>query len=123
MIERDKLPADAADWTKVVVKFPRLSPDSAKSCPIGLRHIWDYLKTESGDTDQADRKRFQFLRTAKIRDQRMWIWRYIESNGEATYVLVQQYADGGTMLGVTSTKGLSPEQYMLAAYYEEVDWS
>jgi hypothetical protein len=123
MIERHELPADPADWTGVDVKLPRLSDDSAKSCPLKLSDIWGYVKTEAGDLDRSDRRRFKFLRTAKIKSKRFWIWEYVESDGEIAYVLVRQEAGGGTELGLTSTMGLTPEQYILAAYYNEVDWS
>jgi hypothetical protein len=81
------------------------------------------VKAEAGDLDRSDRRRFKFLRTAKIKSKRFWIWEYAESDGEIAYVLVRQEAGGDAELGLTSTMGLNPEQYMLAAYYDEVDWS
>jgi hypothetical protein len=123
MIERDQLPEDAADWTGIVVDFPRLDDDSPQSCPLNESDVFDYVRVESADVDDADHGRFRFRRTALVRDQRFWLWEYMESDGVLDYVLVQADATGNTILGLSGTNGLSPEQYILASYYDEVYWS
>jgi hypothetical protein len=123
VIERDQLPDDAADWTGVVVDFPRLDKDSPQSCPLNERHVFEYVRLEAGDLDKADRGRFQFRRTARVKGQHFWLWEYTESDDVRTYVLVQADATGNTIIGLTETNGLNPEQFILASYYDEVYWS
>jgi hypothetical protein len=123
MIDLEQLPEDAANWAGVVVDFSRLPDDSAGSCPLSEKHVFDYVRTESADLENADKKRFLFVRTALVRQQRFWLWEYLERDGEVTYVWVQQHADGGTVLSLNSAFGLNREQFLLAAYYDKVDWS
>jgi hypothetical protein len=47
----------------------------------------------------------------------------LDGYSEATYVWVKADAEGNTLLGLNYTFGLTPEQFVLAAYYDEVDWS
>jgi hypothetical protein len=56
-------------------------------------------------------------------DRRFWLWEYLESDGILTCVLVQADTAGNTLLGLNETNGLSPEQFILASYYDEVCWS
>jgi hypothetical protein len=57
MIPREALPDDAADWSTVDVALARLADDSPGSCPVSSDEIFEYVQTESGDTDSADRAR------------------------------------------------------------------
>lgn len=123
MLERDQLPENAGDWGDVIVDFPRLDENSAKSCPLSEDDIFDYVQCESADLEQSARTRFLFLRTAQVEDKAFWLWTYTEVHGEATYVWVRGSSTGDTLLSLNSTFGLSPEQFILAAYYDEVDWS
>jgi hypothetical protein len=123
MIERDQLPEDAADWTGVVVDFPRLEDDNARSCPLNENDVFEFVRVESADLENADRGRFRFLRTARVREERFWLWEYLESDAVLTYVLVQADATGNTTLGLNEPNGHSPEQFILASYYDEVYWS
>jgi hypothetical protein len=123
MIARNRLPEDAATWTSVVIDFPRLENDKAESCPLSEDHIFGYVQVEAADLDEADRTRFRFLRSALVKDQRFWLWQYQESDGAFAYVWVQAGAKGETFLGLNDANGLSPEQFVLAAYYNEIYWS
>ena len=123
MIPRDQLPDDAADWTDVEVSFPRLDEDSPQSCPDAEDEIFEYVQSESADTDAAERQRLRFVRTARVADADFWLWEYRESDGELCYVTFQRHPDGSSMLGLASPNGLSHAQYLLAEYYDEVYWS
>lgn len=50
-------------------------------------------------------------------------WSYTESTGTTCFVAFRRNANGATMLVLTETNGLSPEQYLLADYYNEVYWA
>jgi hypothetical protein len=123
LIDRDRLPEDAADWNDVIIEFPRLRNNSAESCPRKEREIFEYVCTESADLEKSDRKRFRFLRTARIKAQRCWLWEYVERDGVRNYVLIQADAKRNIRLSINEANGLSPEQFILAAYYDEVYWS
>jgi hypothetical protein len=123
MFELNQLPENVDEWVSVVVDFPRLTDDSASSCPLSEGDIFDYVRDESADQENADKKRFRFVRTALIRAERFWIWEYLELDDEVTYVWVQLRAGGGTLLSLNSTLGLNREQFLLAAYHDRINWS
>ena len=122
-IDRDKLPTDAADWHDVSVELPRLRDNSAGSCPQKEQDIFEYVRTESADLEKSDRKRFRFLRTARVKTQRFWLWEYVERDGVRNFVLIQADPKRNTRLSINEANRLSPEQFILAAYYDEVYWS
>jgi hypothetical protein len=122
VISRKDLPEDAADWTNVSVDFERLEPDDASACPCPMEEIVEYIRDESADLDDAREEQVQFLRTAQIGKVKYWIWRYTESDGEACYLTVSDAPGGISNMGLSAANGLSPEQYMLADYFEEIYW-
>lgn len=123
MIRREDLPDDAADWTTVSISLDRLRSDREDSCPSSREEIMEYVRLESADTDDANDASLKFIRTAKIGDISCWLWSFQESDGEVCYVLFRKNGDGSTILGLASANSLSPEQYLLADYYDEVYWS
>ena len=122
MIERDKLPEDAVDWKGVTVDFPRLADDTEESCPESRSEIMGYVRMESADAVDATEESLKFHRTALVGKDKCWLWIHTESDGEVCYVTFWKKSNGGTLLGLSGANGLSPEQYMLAEYYEEVYW-
>lgn len=123
MLSRSDLPDDAAEWGSVAVSLPRLNPDSSEQCPYSEDDVFDYVQTESGDTDRADRQRFVFLRTAQVANTRYWLWEYTESDGERVFVTCSVDGEGSTCLGLAEPNGLSDAQFLLADYYDEIYWS
>lgn len=120
---RDELPDDAADWVAVNVDLSRLSPDVEESCPIPVDQIFDYLAKESADTGGVAWDRLAFARTALIAGNQYWLWRYVESDGAECFVVVRTNEGSEINIGVSSPNGLSPEQYLLADYFDEIYWS
>ena len=123
MIRRDDLPEDAADWKSVAVSLERLQPDREDSCPEDREEIMEYVRMESADADDSEETSLTFLRTARVGNASCWIWSYTESDGTIVYVTCRKNDDGSTCLSLSETNGLSPEQYLLADYYDEVYWS
>ncbi len=123
MLRRSKLPEDPADWHSVQVSFDRLSDDSPSSCPESEDNVFAYVRIESADVDDAERSRFRFLRTAQVSKTRYWLWEYTEEGGQPCFVTYRLDRDGSSTLGLAEPNGLSPEQYLLADYYDEVYWS
>lgn len=122
LIPRDQLPYDAEDWKKVEVDFAYLPDNTEKSCPISLKELMEYIRMESADTDKASEESLSFIRTALIKKNKCWIWKYTESDGELCYVTFWKKSWRRTELGISSANGLSPEQFILAEYYDEVYW-
>jgi hypothetical protein len=122
VIDRDKLPDDAADWAKIPITLPRLDDDTADSCPASLAKLMDYVRMESGDTDNAEPERLNFVRTAKVAESSYWLWTYTDKDDELNYMVLREDPDGSITLGLSGPNGLSPEQYLLADYYDEVYW-
>ena len=83
----------------------------------------DYVRMESADAESAAEGSLRFLRTARVSDVSYWLWSYTESTGTTCFVAFRRNANGATMLVLTETNGLSPEQYLLADYYNEVYWA
>ena len=106
-----------------MVSFPRLTEDTAGSCPASADEVFSYIQMESGDTTSAQRERLQFVRTARVADAKCWLWEYSEEDGRLCYVVFRQNANGSSVLGLSEPNGLSHEQYLLADYYGEVYWS
>ncbi|MEX0654288.1 MAG: hypothetical protein WD534_17655 [Phycisphaeraceae bacterium] len=123
MLSRQELPEDAANWTTVQVCFDRLAPDREEACPIAREEVMNYVRMESADTDSAEEASLLFLRTARIGEASYWLWSYTESDGVVCFVTCRQNDDGSNMLSLAEPNGLSPEQYLLADYYDEIYWS
>lgn len=122
MIPRDQLPEDAEDWKDVKVDLDFLLKNAEESCPASRKEIMEYVQMESGDTDDASEESLNFMRTALVEKNECWLWKYVESDGEICYVTFWKTADGETILGLSSANSLSPEQFILAEYYDEVYW-
>ena len=122
MIERSELPEDVEDWKDVEVDFPRLSPDSPENCPATESEIMEYVRMESADLDDASQESLVFVRTALVGEDECWLWTYTESDGQIAYVTYRRRSQAPEVLGLTDANGLSPEQFMLAEYYDEVYW-
>jgi hypothetical protein len=112
MAPRKKLPKKFKDRKGISVSFPRLSPDSPRSCPLSIREIMEYVRVESADLEKAKRKSLVFLRTAEVGEYLYWLWRFTESNGEECYVTVQYEPNCTVVIGLTGSEGLSPEEYL-----------
>jgi hypothetical protein len=127
MIRLRQLPEDPSDWEQVVVELPRLDVDSPASCPMSSDEILEYVRTESADLDEADAGRLRFVRTARFKDARCWIWSYVESDETPCYVTfwARKRVETLGMSEASPVRGgfvLTPEQYALAEYYDLVCW-
>lgn len=123
MIPRDQLPEDAADWSGASIFWERLDLDCAASCPETEDQVFEYVRMESADSDDADRARLRFARTAQVGDSKYWLWEYTESDGQVCFVFLRVDPDGSILLGLADANGLSHAQFLLADYYDEIYWS
>ena len=119
---RTELPEDAADWASIQVELPPLSVEESKTCTFSFTDILEYVQKESGDLQNAAFAEGEPLRTARIHETLCWLWRYTESDGDECYVVATRSPTIPGCLGLALANGLSPEQFMLADYYEEVYW-
>lgn len=81
MLGADDMPADNAELVRVVVDFPRLDPDAAESCPVGVAELLSYLADEVPGGERLTASDLRFLRTAQVRGRRYWIWGFREPDG------------------------------------------
>ena len=123
MISRQQLPEDASNWTSVSVSFPRLTEDTADSCPTPEDEVFDYVRMEAADAEKAKRNRLRFVRTACVGDVKYWLWEYVEADGQLCYVVCRKRRSGTPDFNLSEPNGLSHEQYLLADYYGEIYWS
>jgi len=77
----------------------------------------DYVAIESGDCGDAREDSLKFIRTARLNKSPYWLWSYTNDDGDFYYVCLGLNARGQTILSLTSTHDLTPEQYILADYY------
>jgi len=118
MIPYEQMPEDNADLARMEVSFPYLEENSAKSCPVAVDEILEYLAVEAVDGDVLGAEDLQFVRTARVAECDYWIWRFAESDGSAAYVMVSRRPTGQTCVSYdTDYYGLSPEQFMLGDYH------
>src|SRR5688572_4922012 len=94
MIRREQLPEDAADWGAVEVRLQPLEPDSPDSCPVAREELFDHMRMESADLDDAVADRLCFVRSAQFPAASAWLRRYIEADGEVCFVTVFVWDDG-----------------------------
>lgn len=115
MIPYNNMPADNADIAKIEIDFPRLTADTAESCPCPMQDTVDYLHHEA-ETVTADD--LEFIRTAQVANHRYWIWRFHDEDGEECYVTVCYEPDGSRCIGYNDNHyDLTPEQFILGDYH------
>lgn len=118
MISYEQLPENNADLTVISVEFPYLNPKEAKSCPVSLAEVLEYLRLESPDGDTLNDNILKFCRTALVSGQHYWIWEFQEFDGNQCYVTVSKLPDNTTRIGYDENRyDLTPEQFMLGDYY------
>jgi hypothetical protein len=111
------MPPDNADLAHVAIDFPRLSDDTAVSCPVALGDLLRYLADEAPGGERLSEPELHFVRTAQVTDRRYWRFREPDG-GELAYATVSQGDDGQVVIGYEADYyGLSPEQFMLGDYH------
>lgn len=86
MYSRDQLPKAPQDWAEIDVELPRLTPDTADSCPMPMSELLAYVNIESSEPEPAQQCSLRFLRTATVEGTRCWIWGYTDADGELSFV-------------------------------------
>jgi hypothetical protein len=120
---REELPEDFYELKSVAVELPRLSPDLPANCPVTMNEILEYLGQEApGGAESGSQEviefQLEFLRTALIEATQYWIWRFADLEGTECYVTVALRPDRNTVTGYDESFGFTPEQFILADYYD-----
>jgi hypothetical protein len=120
---REDLPEDFYALRNVTVSFPRLDPDLAETSPTSLSEILEYLGWEAPGGENAGGDRIiqfqlEFIRTALVEKTKYWIWRFFDERGTECYVTVALTPRNDTITGYDESFGFTPEQFILADYYE-----
>ncbi len=120
---REELPEDFYELRKVPIELPRLPGDSAASCPAPMEEILEYLRDEAPGgkhlgSKQAIAFELHFVRTALVDTTNYWIWRFTDPEGRESYVTVALSPSGEQIIGYDESFGFTPEQFILADYYD-----
>lgn len=119
MLTAEDMPDDNADLADAEAEFPRLTPDSARGCPVPLADLLRYLADEVPGGDSLTRGDLTFARTARVADAEYWVWRFREPGvqGDQAFATVSRSGSRVTLGCETNYYGLSPEQFVLGDYY------
>ena len=109
----NQFPSNPEDLAGSTVEMPRLTPDTAESCPRPIEQIVEYLRTEAYPEELTDTD-LEFLRTASVEGVDYWTWRFTESEGSECFVTVSRRGSETTVGYEENYDGLTPEQFMLA---------
>jgi hypothetical protein len=118
-------PEDIEAMRNIAVELPRLSPDSPATCPVSMPKILEYLGYEAPGGEHSGSEevipfQLEFMRTAFVEGTGYWIWRFTDSGGLESYVMVDLRPDGVACTGYDESFGLTPTQFILAAHYDTI---
>ncbi len=88
MLTYDEMPEDNAELAKIDIEFPYQRNNGPKSCPNSMEEILEYLSIECPNGDRIKEQDLEFLRTAKVKNARYWIWKFSDPDGAECYVTV-----------------------------------
>lgn len=114
MLKYEDLPGNHEDLAKLAVEFPSLNPDETARHEGFVEALVDYLVREGEDVIADD---VTFLRSAQVADKKYWIWELFDEVGRRYYATADESPNGTICLGFDPDDGLSPEQFLLGAYY------
>ncbi len=81
-----------------------------------MKKLLDYLKSEG--EEQINKDDLTFICTAKVADEKYWVWEFSDSENKKCYVTVSQKPGGCTYISYDEDHcGLSPEQFILGMYH------
>lgn len=86
-------------------------PHGEDDLPLSREDILEHLSCESlsQGTFQWDDLKFEVL--AECGEHRYWVWS-VSDAGEASYAFIVKRPEGGSTLGLFSTNGLSPSDFI-----------
>jgi hypothetical protein len=73
-----------------------------------MSQIRKYVTAETA----VDRE-LTFGRTATMEGVRVWIWGYLDNDGDLTYVTVTERDDGGGSVSMEQSRGLNLDEFAL----------
>lgn len=125
MIKREDFPAKFEDLNKTSVSLPYAEGESESTCPVPKKDIIEYLDWEAPGGKNAGGEmvidfELKFLRTALVNETKYWIWSFLDENDTKCYATVALYENGPTCTGYGESFGLTPEQFIIADYFEMI---
>jgi hypothetical protein len=104
------------------VELPFADDNTEASCPVSMQDILEYLDYEAPGGTFTGEPDFdfdpKFIRTAKVKDAVYWIWKFVDGHGTESYVTVAIDADARSCLAYDDSFGLTPEQFIMADYFD-----
>jgi hypothetical protein len=132
MTKPDAYPApessEPEDFAGIAIELDRLPPelDTPDACPRPWKDVLSYVHLETfgweleEGGDSGESLQIAFLRTAAIGESKYWVWSV--QDADATWengILVVEQRPNGTITGIDSSFGLTPEQYLWMTYHED----
>lgn len=117
IVDAKDVPENVEDLRSWSVAFPELPPSQRRRHRTFVKDLVEYARRESGYCDLSTDD-LRFTRSARVGDVDYWLFTLEESIGRA-YVTVAKAPSGITM-GYDESHGLSPEQFLLACYFERI---
>jgi hypothetical protein len=123
MINREDFPEKFEDLHNVNISLPFAEGESESTCPVSMKNIHEYLGWEAPGGkniggEMMNDFELKFLRTALVNETKYWIWSFLDENDAECYVTIALYDNGPTFTGYDETFGLTPEQYIVADYFD-----
>lgn len=117
------MPDDNAELAKIEIDFPYLKYNTPMSCPSLMAEILEYLSIECPNVEKIKEEDLIFLRTAKVKKTKFWIWKFFDQDRAECYVTVSSWRKFLFLKNVCigydeNYYSLTPEQYILGEFYE-----
>jgi hypothetical protein len=106
------------DVRTVQIELPRLTPDSAASCPVPFEQVLEHAATEFDDGTDKPQMHLTFLRTARIAETSYWIWTFSDPEDGESYVLVSLWPPNIACIECDDTFEMTPEQFIVATHFK-----
>ena len=117
------MPDDNAELAKIEINFPYLKDNTPLSCPSLMTEILEYLSMECPSGDSIKEEDLIFIRTAKVKKAKYWIWKFFDQDDAECYVTVSSHTRLLLLKSISigydeNCYGLTPEQFILGDFYE-----
>jgi hypothetical protein len=123
MINREDFPVKFEDLRNVNISLPFAEGESETTCPVSMKDIIEYLDWEAPGGKNAGGEmvidfELKFLRTALVNETKYWVWSFLDEDDTECYVTVSLPPGGPPCIGYNDSFGLTPEQHIIANYFD-----
>ena len=114
-ITESDLPANTEEFVGLSVDFPSLSEAETQRYRTFEREVVNYVRLEG---ELIKQRNLRFLRSALLNNWKYWIWEFMTPDGDRCYATVSERGGGELDSLYDDSRGLSPEQFLVAVYFQ-----